>query len=56
MDTQKIEQAITMLLEAVGEDPNREGLKETPARVARMYQELLGGMDKDGKRVYFQNK
>ena len=49
MDTQKIEQAITMLLEAVGEDPNREGLKETPARVARMYQELLGGMDKDGK-------
>ena len=49
MDTQKIEQAITMLLEAVGEDPSREGLKETPARVARMYQELLGGMDKDGK-------
>ena len=49
MDTQKIEQAITMLLEAVGEDPNREGLKETPARVARMYQELLGGMDKNGK-------
>ncbi len=49
MDTQKIEQAITMLLEAVGEDPNREGLKETPARVARMYQELLGGMNKDGK-------
>ncbi|MBQ5485188.1 MAG: GTP cyclohydrolase I FolE [Lachnospiraceae bacterium] len=49
MDTQKIEQAITMLLEAVGEDPSREGLKETPARVARMYKELLGGMDKDGK-------
>ena len=48
MDTQKIETAITMLLEAVGEDPNREGLKETPARVARMYQELLGGMQKDG--------
>jgi GTP cyclohydrolase I len=47
MDTQKIETAITMLLEAVGEDPNREGLKDTPSRVARMYEELLGGMGHD---------
>lgn len=35
-----------MLLEAIGEDPNREGLVETPDRVARMYAELCGGMDR----------
>lgn len=39
MDTQKIEAAVKMIIEAVGEDANREGLQETPARVARMYQE-----------------
>ena len=38
MDTQKIETAVKMIIEAVGEDANREGLQETPARVARMYQ------------------
>ena len=37
MDTQKIETAVKMIIEAVGEDANREGLQETPARVARMY-------------------
>ena len=36
-----------MLLEAIGEDPNREGLKETPDRVARMYEEICGGMEQD---------
>ena len=40
MDTQKIEAAVKMIIEAVGEDTNREGLQETPARVARMYQDL----------------
>ena len=39
MDTQKIETAVKMIIEAVGEDANREGLQETPARVARMYAE-----------------
>jgi len=34
MDTQKIETAVKMIIEAVGEDVNREGLQETPARVA----------------------
>lgn len=36
-----------MILEAIGEDPQRPGLKDTPARVARAYQELLGGMHQD---------
>ena len=44
MDTQKIEAAIKMIIEAVGEDANREGLQETPARVARMYQEIFSGL------------
>ncbi|MDR2493532.1 MAG: GTP cyclohydrolase I FolE [Coriobacteriales bacterium] len=46
-DAQKAAQAITMLLEAVGEDPTREGLLDTPERVARMYEEVLGGMRQD---------
>ena len=44
MDTQKIETAVQMIIEAVGEDINREGLQETPARVARMYQEIFSGL------------
>ena len=44
MDTQKIEAAVKMIIEAVGEDTNREGLQETPARVARMYQEIFSGL------------
>lgn len=48
MDRKKIEEAIRMLLIAVGEDPDREGLKDTPKRVGKMYEEILGQMDKDG--------
>ncbi len=47
VDQQKVEQAVRLLLEGIGEDPTREGLVETPARVARMYTELAGGMDQD---------
>lgn len=47
IDQAKVREAITMLLEAIGEDPNREGLRETPDRVARMYEEICGGMDQD---------
>ena len=36
MDREKIERAVADILEAVGEDPQREGLRETPSRVARM--------------------
>lgn len=42
-----VEQAISQLLKAVGEDPTREGLKFTPKRVARMYSELLSGYHVD---------
>lgn len=47
LDASRVEAAIFELLSALGEDPAREGLRETPARVARAYKELLGGMDED---------
>jgi GTP cyclohydrolase I len=47
VDHARIEAAVREILEAVGEDPDREGLQETPARVARMYEEMFGGMRKD---------
>ncbi|MGC4440478.1 GTP cyclohydrolase I, partial [Streptococcus suis] len=49
MDLEKAEQAVYQLLEALGENPEREGLKETPARVVRMYQEMWQGLHKDPK-------
>ena len=47
MDDAAVEKAVTQILIAVGEDPQREGLKFTPHRVARMYHELLGGYTMD---------
>ena len=47
VDQEKVRQAVRLLLEGIGEDPAREGLLETPDRVARMYTELAGGMDED---------
>ena len=49
MDRERIERAVREILEAVGEDPNREGLLETPARVARMYEEIFSGLESDPK-------
>ena len=49
MDKKRIENAIKELLEAIGEDKDREGLKDTPARVARMYEEILSGYQDDAK-------
>jgi GTP cyclohydrolase IA len=46
-----IEEAVTEILNAVGEDPQREGLQLTPRRVARMYHELLGGYTMDASAV-----
>lgn len=51
-DKEKLEQAVTMILEAIGEDPTREGLLDTPKRVAKMYQEVFEGINKD-PREYF---
>ncbi len=49
VDHARIEGAVREILSAVGEDPNREGLRETPARVARMYAEMFSGLRKDPK-------
>ncbi|ADG06490.1 GTP cyclohydrolase I [Kyrpidia tusciae DSM 2912] len=46
-DVDKIQTAVRMILEAIGEDPEREGLQDTPARVARMYQEVFRGLHQD---------
>ena len=47
VDKAKIEQAIRLYLEGIGEDVNREGLLDTPNRIARMCEEIYGGMDED---------
>jgi GTP cyclohydrolase IA len=44
---EKIQQAVRMILEAVGEDPDREGLLDTPKRVAKMYAEVFSGLGKN---------
>ncbi len=49
MDLKKIEKAVKMILEGVGEDPERPGLKQTPKRVARLFAEILGGIHEDPK-------
>lgn len=49
IDQERIERAVREILCAIGEDPDREGLRETPNRVARMYAELFGGLHEDAK-------
>jgi len=51
MDHEKLVTAVRMILEAIGEDPEREGLRETPDRVARMYKEVFAGLDMDPREV-----
>ena len=50
VDRERIARAVREILLAVGEDPAREGLRETPARVARMYAELFSGLHQDPRR------
>jgi GTP cyclohydrolase I len=50
-DHAKIEQGVRLLLDGMGEDPQRAGLRETPSRVARMYQEIFAGIDVDAAQV-----
>lgn len=47
VDQEKIKEAVKLLLEGIGEDTGREGLLETPDRIARMYSEIFSGMDED---------
>ena len=58
-NTVRVARAVMELLEALGEDPSREGLRDTPGRVARMYSELFAGLHTDPakhlKRVFQEN-
>ncbi len=51
LDKKKIEKAIRLILEAIGEDPQRAGLVKTPARVAAMYEEMFSGLTKDPRET-----
>lgn len=52
IDLEKIEKAVAMILEAVGEDVTREGLLDTPKRVAKMYAEVFSGLKEDPKEYF----
>ena len=45
MDVKKIEKGVRLILEGIGENPKRSGIRETPERVARMYQEIFSGIE-----------
>lgn len=49
VDKKKIEEGVRLILEGIGEDVNREGLLETPNRIARMYEEIFAGLEQDAK-------
>ena len=50
VDRNKIEEAVRLLLEGIGEDVTREGLVDTPNRIARMYEEIYRGMEEDAAK------
>ncbi len=50
-DQEKIKEGVRLILEGIGEDVNREGLLETPDRVARMYEEIFSGMHQDASEI-----
>lgn len=49
MDKIKIQEAVKVIIDAVGEDANREGLKDTPLRISKMYEEIFKGLNEDPK-------
>ncbi|GAA0360692.1 GTP cyclohydrolase I FolE [Bacillus horti] len=51
-DLDKIEKAVTMILEGIGDDPSREGIVDTPKRVAKMYAEVFAGLEQDPKEYF----
>ncbi len=59
MDKGKIKKAVKDILEAIGDDPERDGIKETPRRVADMYEEILAGISKNAEdevKVFFDKE
>ncbi|HEY4552753.1 MAG TPA: GTP cyclohydrolase I FolE [Bacillaceae bacterium] len=48
----QIEEAVRLILEAIGEDPSREGLLDTPKRVAKMYEEVFSGLGEDPEQYF----
>ncbi|MFN8233022.1 MAG: GTP cyclohydrolase I FolE [Actinomycetota bacterium] len=50
-DAAKVEQGVRLILEGIGEDPGRGGLRETPERVARMYREIFAGVGQDASQL-----
>lgn len=51
VDHERVKHAVREILEAIGEDPDREGLAETPRRIAEMYAELFSGLGEDPRKV-----
>ena len=51
MDLEKIEEGVRLILEGIGEDPARPGIVDTPRRVARMYEEICGGLHADPREL-----
>ncbi|HUV38971.1 MAG TPA: GTP cyclohydrolase I FolE [Planctomycetota bacterium] len=51
VDRKKVEEAVRLLIEGIGDDPARPGLQDTPRRVARMYEEIFEGIGVSGERV-----
>ncbi len=59
MDQEKIKKAVRDIIEAIGEDPEREGLRDTPLRVAKMYEEVFSGLKQNPEEhleVYFNEE
>ena len=59
MDKERIKRAVREILEAIGEDPDREGLTGTPERIADMYEEIFSGLREDPEKcleIYFQHE
>ncbi|WP_238882275.1 GTP cyclohydrolase I FolE [Clostridium sp. YIM B02551] len=50
VDKIKIQDAVRMILEAIGEDPDREGLKDTPLRISKMYEEIFSGIGETAEK------
>lgn len=59
MDKERIEKAVREILFAIGENPDREGLKDTPKRIAKMYEEIFAGLHEDPAdhlKIFFQDE